>query len=60
MISWIQGKLLKWLLPDKQYFIQADGFHSHFHSVFHDITTKGIIDDTEVDNEDSDSSEPIY
>jgi len=36
---WIKRLLLKLLLPKKQYYIQAQGFHSHFHSVFNDVIT---------------------
>ena len=37
-MNWIRSKLLRWLIPDKQYYIQAQGFHSHFHSIFNEIT----------------------
>lgn len=33
----IRTLLLKFLLPKKQYYIQADGMHSVFHDVFSDV-----------------------
>jgi len=33
----IREKLLRLLLPKKQFYIQAQGFHAHFHPVFHSI-----------------------
>ena len=41
-MNWIKEKLLRLLLPKKQFYIQAQGFHSCFHSVFNDIVTKEI------------------
>ncbi len=53
-MNWIKTKLLKWLIPDRQYYIQMDGFHSHFHSIFNDVVTGEIHYGEEITDEDSD------
>ena len=55
----IKEKILKWLLPDKQYYIQAQGFHSCFHSIFNDVVT-GEIHGEEITDEDSDGEQSIH
>ena len=60
MLEWIQGKLLKWLIPDKQYYIQAQGFHSHFHSIFNEIITGDVPYEQENSNEIYNGGEPIH
>jgi len=37
-MNWLKRILLRWLIPDKQYYVQMGGFHSHFHSIFHTLT----------------------
>ena len=46
----IRRKLLKWLIPEKQYYVQMGAFHSQFHSIFHEIIKGEIRPD--VENED--------
>ena len=55
----IKEKILKWLLPDKQYYIQAQGFHSCFHSIFNDVVTGGIHGE-EITDEDGDGEQSIH
>ncbi len=56
----IKEKILKWLLPDKQYYIQAQGFHSHFHSIFNDVVTGEIHYGEEETDEVDSGRESIY
>jgi len=49
-MNWIRKILLRWLLPDKQYYLQMGGFHSHFHSIFHTITEREAYDFDQSDN----------
>ena len=37
LIDKIRYLVLKFALPKKQYYIQADGFHSVFHPILNDI-----------------------
>ena len=45
MWPWLKGKLLKWLLGERQYYVQAKGLHSHFHSIFSDIMEEKATDE---------------
>ncbi len=56
----IKEKILKWLLPDKQYYIQAQGFHAHFNPVFHNVMSKEPIYGKEETDEVDNGGESIY
>lgn len=60
MINWIREKLLRLLLPKKQFYIQAQGFHSHFHSVFNDVITRDLPYEQEVGFEVDNGGESIH
>ncbi len=56
----IKEKILKLLLPDKQYYIQAQGFHSCFHSIFNDVVTGEMHYGEEETDEIDNGGESIY
>ena len=60
MIDRIKERLLRWLLPKQQFYIQVGGFHSHFRPVFHSIAKEHKPYDSQDDNPNYNGSESVH
>jgi hypothetical protein len=59
MINWIREKLLGWLLPEEQFYIQG-GFHSVFHPIIKSVFSTQMEDVDGFSGEDDNGERSIY
>ena len=59
LIDKLRALVLRWALPEKQYFIQCDGLHSILRPIMKPIMSKTEEFDGE-DNEDDNDEQPVH